>query len=510
MSKIEIKKIDASKMRILIDDEGIIEDIYTFFKYKQPNFQKSRFSKWDGTVRLFDKKNQTLPCGLLQILLMLFKDRGYEYDLDPVFKEEITQADAKEVSDWIDELKLTNELGERLDAYDYQREAAYLSIRYGRLVLLAATSAGKSAIQYIMTRYYEMMPENGKTLIIVPSIMLVNQMKQDFKDYSLENGWDAERNVHTIAEGAVRHSTKPIYISTWQSLQDMPDDYFHQFGNLIVDECHLASGETISKISKMCINANRRIGLTGTLKADELHPLQVQAHFGPIRRIVTTKQLQDAGRAAQTKVTFLDLYYPPEQRKDLAMKKDGERYDNEMEFLMAHPYRNKVLKSLALSLKGNTLMLFARIEKHLEVVVNELIAEGHTNKEFFVINGSVKSEDRERIKKATERGNDIVIFASFQTMSTGVSIKKLHNLVFAFPTKSIVRVLQSIGRMLRLHESKEFAHIIDICDDLAFMGAPNSSKEHALIRFGYYRDEGHKVTIKKIIVPGVSDTHVLV
>lgn len=508
MSRIQIRRVNASYMRIITEDDGIVEDIYTYFKFQTPNFKPTKFRKWDGTVRLYDKQRSTLPCGLLQILLALFKDRGYEYQLDTAFKEEITATTPQEVSGWIDELNCSNEIGEPLDAYDYQREAVYLGIKYGRMTILAATSAGKSLIQYMLARYYELMPENGKTLIIVPSIMLVSQLRSDFADYSRLNGWDAERHIHTISEGATRHSNKPIFISTWQSIKDMDADYFKQFGNLIVDECHLSSGESISKIGSHCTEAYRRVGLTGTLKADDLHPLQVQAHFGPIKRVVTTKQLQDAGRAAQTKVTFLDIQYPSEERKAL-QKMEGGRYDNEMEFLMAHPYRNKVLKSLALSLKGNTLMLFARIEKHLEVIVNELRAEGHKGKQFFVINGDVDSDERDAIKRATEAGDDIVILASFQTMSTGVSVKKLHNLVLCFPTKSIIRVLQSVGRMLRLHDTKDVAHVLDICDDLSWSGVINSSKQHAVIRFGYYRDEGHPVTIKRLVVPTAYGSHVL-
>lgn len=271
-------------------------------------------------------------------------------------------------------------------------------------------------------------------------------------------------------------------------------DHNYVANGAVVSNCHGASAKCVKGICENAVNAFQRIGMTGTLKNTEVHPLLVQGSFGPIQRIVTTKQLQDAGRAAQTMVTLMQLNYPTDQRQ-LVHEMD---YSHEMEFLINHEYRNKIIRSLALTLEGNSLLMFERVDAHLEKVFEDLVAEGHENKRFFVINGNVKNEDRDRIKAATEAGNDIVILATWGTMSTGVSIKRLHNLVFCHPTKSIVRTLQTLGRMIRLHESKDVANIYDLVDDLTYRGRQNYGVKHASDRHSYYSQEQHRMKLHKI------------
>lgn len=266
---------------------------------------------------------------------------------------------------------------------------------------------------------------------------------------------------------------------------------------MICDEVHNASAESITKITKYCKNAYQRVGLTGTLKLDKLHPLQVQSSFGPIKRVVSTKELQDKGLASKTNINILRLEYPPEDRQTVY---DFKSSKIEMEFLINHPYRNKIIKNLAISLSGNSLFLFDRVEKHLDVIAEELNSMDVGNKKFFVIKGGVKNDERNDIKTAVEQGDDIIILASFGTMSTGVSIKKLHNLVICHPTKSIIRLLQSVGRMLRLHETKAIANIYDLFDDIVYQGNTNKSFEWGVERLRIYQSEQHPFTIKNIKV----------
>lgn len=491
-----IDRYNASYIRLLTEDAGILEDIYQFFRYKEPGFNpdnKWRKSKWDGEQRMFNKATGKLPYGLLQIVFQLCKMRGYTFELDPRFKNDITQITREELVEWIETLELTNAEGEPLVPYDYQIEAVYLSIRYNRMTLLAATSAGKSLIQYILIRYYDMLRQAGenkfKTLLLVPSIHLTHQMFNDFKDYSQKNGWDVHRWCHVISEGAQKVSGRPIYIATWQSIQKEDGDYYEQFGQILVDEAHQAKAKCIKTICENAINSFQKIGLTGTLQNNELHPLMVQGNFGPVQRIVTTKQLQDAGRAAQTQVTRMFLHYPIEDRNLV----NTYNYQEEIEFLIGHEQRNKVIKSLAKTLKGNSLFLFDRKDKHQMRILEQLQNEDLGGKKVFVINGDVDGEDRVTIQKITEAETDVIILGSYGTMSTGVSIKHLHNLVFCHPVKSIIRVLQSIGRMIRLHKSKDIANIYDIVDDLETRGCKNTTLDHAEERHGYYIAEQHPV-----------------
>lgn len=497
MSDIFIEKTNNSFITLYIDDEGIREHIYEHFRYNQPQFSSSKFRKWDGVVRLFNKSTSRLPYGLLNVLLLFCNEHKYSVETDPAIKNSITDIDKDALEDWVSTLDLhTN--GQPLIPYEYQIEAFFLAVKFNRLTALAATSAGKSLIIYMLMRFYdEIGYDAGRTLIIVPSIGLVTQLFNDFVDYSSANKWDVSGNCHKIAEGAERISRKPIFISTWQSLLDMPDDYFHQFANIIVDECHLSSGKSLTNICNAAINASRRIGLTGTLNGTELHELQVGGLLGPIVRIVTTKQLQDAGRAAKTLVTMMYLNYGTEDRKQVSKLS----YQDELDFLIEHPYRNKIIKSLAEGLSGNSLFLFNRREKHLEKLYEELVALNLPNKKFFMIVGGVSGDDREEIKRlieASEEGVDCIVFATAKTTSTGWSVKKLHNLVFCFPTKSVVTTLQSIGRLLRLHSTKDIANIFDLVDNLEYSSKKNFALSHAFERYGFYSAEGHEIALEEI------------
>lgn len=504
MSEIFIERTNASFIRVLSDDQGIVEDCYQYFRFEEPTFKPNKWnkSKWDGVVRMYNKASGALPYGLLQVVLEFCKTRGYTYDLDPRFKNDITNITRAEIIEWTEGLQLVNEEGEPLVPYDYQIEAVFYALRYNRMTILAATSAGKSLIMYLLVRYYDMLREageqDGRTLVVVPSIMLTNQMFSDFRIYSAKNGWDVNAKVHTIAEGSAKNSRRPVYVSTWQSIKDQEGEYFQQFSNILIDEAHGASAKCIKTICENATSAYQRIGMTGTLKNTELHPLMVQGNFGPIKRVVSTKQLQDAGRAAQTMITRMQLNYSTEDRKMVSEM----TYQEEIEWLIGHPQRNRIIKTLAKTLKGNSLFLFDRKDKHQVMIMEQLAQEDLGNKKVFIINGDVDSDDRDAIKKIAETESDVVILASYGTMAVGVSIKQLHNLVFCHPTKSIIRVLQSIGRLLRLHKTKDVANIYDLFDNLEYRGRANKTLDHATERLGFYENEQHPVRLYQMEIAG--------
>lgn len=490
MADIEIQHINASKVRLNTMDEGILEDLYRTLRFKEPTFAPNKFSKWDGEVRLFDKSTRLLNYGLIYHLLDLSRIRQWSLSLDDEIKQDLKPVTKGQIEEWCDSIDLRDG-GNRISPYDYQREGLYLAIRYSRITLLAATSAGKSLLQYMIIRMMQEINPEGKILLVVPSINLVSQMKSDFANYSSHNGWDAEKNCHCVAEGTSPFSNKPVIISTYQSLMNLDESYFHQYTTLLGDECHLYSAKSLEKIANSCINAYNRVGLTGTLKQDRLHPLQVSQHFGVIKRIVTTKQLQDAGRAAKTSIVMALLKYQTEERKQLFDA--GGDYQKEIEYLTQHKERNRIIANLASGLKGNSLLLFERVDSHLIQVFEELKQRQGVQKKFLVIHGEIGNKERDIIKAETEAGNDITILATYGCMSTGVSIKKLHNLVFCHPSKSIIRILQSIGRLLRLHSSKDVANIFDLVDDLSYMGKKNHALNHSIERYGFYTEEQHPI-----------------
>ncbi|MCK5019999.1 MAG: DEAD/DEAH box helicase family protein [Candidatus Peribacteraceae bacterium] len=521
---VEIFKINATHLQVICRFDSDYRSLSEFFRFKDPTFSPNPYSRWDGYVRLFNVDKHTLPVGLLSNLVLFCKEYGLSFHIDEAMLPFSNPISMPDVEEWIEGLNLSREKDDgsyvKMEAYDFQIDALFYAMKYGRYTPLAATSGGKSLIIYMLIRLYEEMgltQDNGKILIIVPSVSLVNQMFDNFIEYSQFNKWNTYINVHCIAEGASKFTSKPVIVSTWQAIQDEDKEYFLDFQAIVCDEVHLASAKKITRIVESSINAHSRVGMTGTLKNVNIHNLQVQGLFGPIQRIVTAKELQDDGRAARTDVTMVTLNYPEKDRHELAVikrikPKKGEPktnpYQKEIEYIISHKGRMKFLIEMAIGLKGNILMLFDRKDKHLHVVA-DLLRKMETKKKIHVIIGEVDGDERDEIKRYTELNDGVIILATYGTMSTGESVNRLHYLIFAHPSKSIIRVLQSLGRLMRLHETKDVAKIIDIVDDLRQPGQrENYCIEHAVERFGFYREEQHKVKMKKITLEG--STHKLV
>jgi superfamily II DNA or RNA helicase len=493
MADIVIERANASFIRIYTEDDGIRKDIEDHFSYHEPGFVKNKWTKWNGQVRLFKRRGNLLPYGCLQMLIELAKTNGWKFELDTAFKNDISKVTRPELTEWVKSLDLHTG-GMPIDPYDYQMESLYLGVKFNRMVILAATSAGKSLIAYMLTRYYEMLSNDDgkKILILVPSQMLVDQMYSDFQDYSSHNGWKVNEMCHCIMEGRPKNSNKMVYISTWQSIYEEDEEYFKQFGRIINDETHLASGKSITNIMNNATNAYQRIGMTGTLKAEKIHPILVMSLFGPVKRVVTTKQLIDAGRATEVDIKMFQLDYKQEECEYVA----GCNYQKEIEFLIGHAYRNQILASLASSVKGNTLMMFDRLE-HIENVKAILDKMNH-GKSVYVITGAVDRDERAAIKAIAEREDGVIVLGTAGCVSTGLSIKKLRNLIFAHPTKAIIRTLQAVGRILRLHNDKASAHVYDLIDNFLYDGKPNFTLKHAFERHDIYKNDEFPVEFKKI------------
>ncbi|CAL9977996.1 DNA helicase [Vibrio phage K356] len=395
-----VEQLNARSMRVYCDEECIHMELNDFFQYDDPNFQPNRFSKWDGIVRMYDRKTGKMDVGLLEYLIKFCSMNKYILEIDPRLKN-VRRITMDDVRDYCEHLNLSrNDSDGAVECipYDYQYLGVERALRLRRAVLLADTGAGKSLMQYILIRYYmdEYLADNdrnAKILLLVPSVMLVNQMQADFAEYSQFNGWDVAAHCHGITAGCSKNVRKEVVISTWQSIQDEDADYFTQFTHLITDEVHGARGAKISYICNNAINCYDRAGLTGTLHEGEMHKLQVQAHFGPIVNVADTKLLQKLGQAAKTKITMMNIDYSDSDRQ-FAKKLD---YHGEIEFLMRHPQRCKMIAALAQTLSGNSLFLFDRIE-HIDSI-KEMLGDRDG---VYVINGSVEDDVRNQIKAALE------------------------------------------------------------------------------------------------------------
>ena len=373
---------------------------------------------------------------------------------------------------------------------DYQIEAFVKSVRSKRRLVLSPTASGKSLIIYLLTKWYQ-----STTLIIVPTISLVHQMKGDFVDYGMD-----ESQIQTIQGGTDKNVDKQIVISTWQSIFKQSRQWFEQFDVVVGDEAHLYKAKSLTGILEKMISTPYRFGFTGTLDETHTHKLVLEGLFGPVHTVVSTKELIDKKYLADFKIKVLILKYSDTSKQ--LMKK--ATYNEEIDFLISNNKRNQFIKQLSLSLNGNTLILYHQVEKHGKVLF-DMISSADNNKVFFV-HGGVDGKEREEIRAIAEKENNAIIVASYGTFSTGVNIRRLHNIIFASPTKSRIRTLQSIGRGLRKGggdeeagiEAKETATLFDIADDLTWKKRVNYTLKHFLERMRFYTSEKFKYKIHNI------------
>lgn len=500
MADIQIIKVNEVRMRV-IADLSIREELNDYFKFEDPNHVPNPFSKWDGVVRLFTKNSGLIDIGLLFEVFKFCKTNSYTIELDPALKY-IQDIPDEEIHDFINSLhpKIRTENRDYIDAEtrDYQFDTIAKAMRQTRCVCELATSAGKSFILYVMTRYYrqrrEALESSLRTLIVVPSIHLVTQLYDNFEEYAHGSDWKPVVHTQLIFEGATKDIYKPIVISTWQGIQNQPKEWFQQFGDIIVDEVHTSKSDKLSYILNNCVNADQRLGVTGTLANTNVAGLQVVAHFGAYHKIITARDLINLGYATDVKVKMVELKHALAD----AIELHGAEYKEEIDYLISHNARNQVLAKMALNLKGNVAIMFERIDAHMMVVYEMLSA---VKKNVFVINGEVDIKVRRQIQAAMEEGEDITLLASYGTMQQGVSIKKLHHLVLGHPSKSYIRVIQTLGRLMRQHSSKDFATVWDLVDNLSYNGSRNHALRHSHERYKFYLTERHPVELMKVALP---------
>ena len=236
-------------------------------------------------------------------------------------------------------------------------------------------------------------------------------------------------------------------------------------------------------------NAKYRYGFTGTLDGSQTHKWVLEGLFGPSYKIIKTDELMKKGHVATLDINVLLLKHPPQK---------FEVFEDEVQYIITHNRRNNFIKNLALDLKGNTLILFARVEKHgqplYELINNSKVDDRHV----FFVHGGVDTENREKVREITENENNAIIVASYGTFSTGINIKQLHNVIFASPSKSRIRNLQSIGRVLRKGRMKTKATLYDIADDISYKSRKNYTLNHLIERIKVYNEEKFNYDIVNI------------
>lgn len=506
---ITVVKENDDKIIVVPQEAHISAELSEYFEFEKECSQHQRYHRksWDGITRLYSTKTGRLPAGLLHHVYKFAAGYGYTLDVDPELTQKV-DINPREMVDFINEVIRPYSDGKPIKPHDYQYLATHHGLKNKRATMLAATSAGKSLIFYLIARILELSDDKGagkKILITVPTTSLVEQLYNDFADYAANDkrDWIVGHHVQKISGKYEKTINRNIVISTWQSAVKLYD--LNKFGAWLNDETHGAKAASFKELSRKMPECPYRIGMTGTLDGNELNSLEIQGVMGPVKRIIKAKQLQDQGKATKTRIYGLLLNHPQSAKRMLKSiqaeekKTKGPRantYESEIQYLMACPLRNEYIVNLAKGLAGNTLMLTGRIDSHLIPLV-EMLKEA-TDRPVFAIHGGVATDERERIRQILETYDDAIIVASYGTASTGISIKKLKNLVFAYPIKAKIKVLQSIGRMLRLHESKDLAKIIDIGDNLSLNNQTNHTMKHMRKRVEYYYEEGWEVKFLEV------------
>ena len=460
------------------------QELTEFFTFEVPGAKfmpMYRNRMWDGKIRLFSPVTGEIYVGLLQYIKKFCKQNNIEYIMEEDVEDD-RNIILSDVKNFIRSLKPKSK-GKSLKIRDYQLEAVQHAISKNRCLLVSPTASGKSLIIYILVRYYHMM--GLKTLILVPTTSLVEQMYSDFQDY----GWSSGTYCQKIYQGYDRAVTKDVVISTWQSIYKMPKRYFESFGCVIGDEAHFFKAKSLTGIMIKLHQCKYRYGLTGTLDGTQTHQLVLEGLFGPVDTIVTTKELMDKKTLANLKIKCVVLKHPPIREK--------MTYAEELQYLVGNEKRNNFINDLLLHLNGNTLCLFQLVEKHGKILYEQISTLVKDRKVFFVY-GGVDSLEREKIREIVENEKDAIIIASFGTFSTGINIRNLHNIVFASPSKSKIRVLQSIGRGLRATKSKMEVLVFDIADDISYRERRNFTLNHFSERINIYNEQQFNYEISKV------------
>ena len=468
-------KIDA--------DESIRRDLGEFFTFEVPGFKfmpQFRNRVWDGKIRLFSYQTGQIYVGLYPYILKWCADN--EIEVVDGTKIQDTKVEEKKVDAFIEALKIP------LEVRDYQKEAFIYATKKNRCLLLSPTASGKSLITYLLVRF-NLLRLKKKILIIVPTTSLVEQLFKDFKDYGLS----PEKNVHKIYQGHAKETNKRVVISTWQSIYNMPKKWFTQFEMIIGDEAHLFKAVSLTKILTKLVKCPYKVGMTGTLDGSKTHKLVLEGLFGAVNKVVSTTELMEKGKLADLKIFCLVLNHGKTERDFIKDK----TYQEEMDFIVANEKRNKYIRNLASGLQGNTLCLFQYVEKHGKELY-EAIKDKAKDKQVSFVYGGVDASRRETIRELTEKSDNAIIVASYGTFSTGINIRNLHNIIFASPSKSRIRNLQSIGRGLRLKDNKSHATLYDVADDLSYNNKENYTLAHFRERINIYSGEDFDYEIHNI------------
>lgn len=484
--------IDSHSMLRIIDCEpGVIQELSDYYTFEVPGAKYMpavKAKRWDGKIRMLNRKTGEINSGLYYSIKKFCQARNYILEIDcrgfdhPEDKNKINHIS---MIDWIESLDAP------FKPMDYQYEAFTHAVTHKRSILRSPTASGKSFIIYLLIQWFLKYHDDDeeKVILIVPTTSLVEQMYNDFKEYGMK---DIDKNVHRIYSGKDKETEKRVIISTWQSIFKLHVSWFKKFGCIIGDEVHGFKATSLSSIMNKSVNAKYRWGTTGTLDGTEVNQLLLEGLYGPVKIVTESHKLQERGILSKLEINMIVLKHD----KDKNSQNEKLTYQQEVDYIIEHQKRNNFISNLAVSLEGNTLIMFNYVDRHGEVLRNILEKKVEDRgKKLYYVSGKVHVDDREQIRKIVDNNNNSILLASYGTFSTGINIKNIHNIIFAISSKSQIRVLQTIGRGLRLSKDGSTTRLYDISD---YMGRNNFSMRHCEERKNIYSNEKWNYKVLKI------------
>lgn len=456
---------------------------------------------WDGTVSYF--KGANLPSGTWSYLIDLSKQCGWKLRIEGLrglFDNSIT---LESYTEWANKFFDGLPFAPR----DYQITSAYRILRYRKCLSELATSAGKTLICFMVLAYLiDNKIIKGKALMIVPTVQLVLQSSGDFEEYNTDK---LPIIIQQIYAGYKMKPDANIFVGTYQTLTKMEESWFKQFDCIIVDETHKAKAKSIKDILERCWHCEYRFGVTGTLpKPNSAESLTLQTYLGPLVSEVKAKSLQDRGFISNCNIVQMRIDYVSETKKSefaeaykflMKKKKGSDAFNLEKNFIIENEKRFDFISDLIRKTTKNTLVLFHRIIYGKKLF--EFLRANLPNKRVYYIDGSIDKDTRKVITDRMDKFDDVILVASFATLSTGVSVNHIYNVIFTESFKSPFVIIQSIGRSLRLkdkdNKEKNKATIIDIVDDFRYGKYVNYLYRHGVERMRMYKEQQYPVIIRK-------------
>ena len=439
------------KIQLKTDDQDLFDRIREHFSVEN---EAARFARYRGAFAA-RRKYAITGTGVCEVGLY-WEIRQYLINQQVKIDVEVT-----------DKLQKVLKIGKDVDLFkdftltlrEYQEDVIKKALKLGRGTCVLGTGAGKTlTTAALIENYFRTCPDKDtfKCIVLVPDLGLVTQTYDEFMNCGTTfklTKWTGKTKPDLTANVVICN------IGIIQS-QFEANEWLKYVDLLIVDECHkIKASNKISKIVSK-ITTHNKYGFTGTLPENNLDKWSIIGKLGPVIYEKTSYELRLEDYLANVNVKVLNLEY----NTPLRYLSDNA-YKEELDFVYESPFRNEFLTKLCEKLENNTLILVNHI-KHGEMLMEYLTTL--KNKQVYFIRGEVEVEKRDKIKKIMERDANVVCVAISAIFSTGINIKNLHNIIFAAGGKSFIRTVQSIGRGLRKHASKNKLIIFDICDRLRY------------------------------------------